>query len=204
MVTIKDRATFQFLRSWAKINKFGDFFLGVNYTTGDTNNPVKYSDGTAYDKTVDYAFDDNSDKFGAKECNYMKSSIKFKPRDTECTEEMAPICIWNSKYSNYLSNICNYNAIVYIYLNSRFQYYDQNYHCKSSNFMVIPGPTCPSNWVINNAEVDGRSCYGTISQSTDVGSINSLKTCKANDKYLQRPALLFDLEILDQLKPLPS
>ena len=116
VVTIKDRATFQFLRSWAKINKFGDFFLGVNYTTGDTNNPVKYSDGTAYDKTVDYAFDDNSDKFGAKECNYMKSSIKFKPRDTECTEEMAPICIWNSKHSNYLSNICNYNAIVYIYL----------------------------------------------------------------------------------------
>ena len=70
--------------------------------------------------------------------------------------------------------------------------------------MVISGPTCPSNWVINNGEVDGRSCYGTISQSTDVGSINSLKTCKANDKYLQRPALLFDLEILHQLKPLPS
>ena len=97
VVTIKDRATFEFIRMWSKENKFGNFYLGVNYTTGDSLHPVQYSDGTPYNKSIDYAFDDNFDKFGEKECNYMKSSIKYKPRDTECSVEMAPICQWNSK-----------------------------------------------------------------------------------------------------------
>lgn len=97
VVTIKDRATFQFIRSWAKGQKIKDFFLGLNYTTGDTSAPVKYSDGSAYDKDVDYAFDDNREKFGAKECTYLKSSIKHKPRDSECSAEKNPVCIWNSK-----------------------------------------------------------------------------------------------------------
>ena len=96
IVTIKDRATFAFIRSWAKKNKFKDFYIGLNYTTGDPSNPVLYSDGTPYNKAIDYAFDDDSEKFGQKECNYMKSSIKFKPRDTECSSLMSPVCIWNS------------------------------------------------------------------------------------------------------------
>ena len=95
---IKDRATFHFLRSWSMKESFGDFYLGFNYTTGDPAAPVKYSDGTAYNKSTDYAFDDNSEKFGQKECNYMKKGVQFKPRDSECSVNMAPICLWKSKY----------------------------------------------------------------------------------------------------------
>ena len=94
---IKDRATFHFLRSWSMKESFGDFYLGFNYTTGDPAAPVKYSDGTAYNKSTDYAFDDNSEKFGDKECNYMKKGVQFKPRDSECSVNMAPICLWKSK-----------------------------------------------------------------------------------------------------------
>ena len=71
--------------------------LGLNYTTGITDAPVQYSDGTAYNKTVHFAFDDDSEKFGSKECNYMKKGVQYKPRDTDCSAEMAPICVWNSK-----------------------------------------------------------------------------------------------------------
>ena len=95
---IKDRATFHFLRSWSMKESFGDFYLGFNYTTGDPAAPIKYSDGTAYNKSTDYAFDDNSEKFGQKECNYMKKGVQFKPRDSECSVNMAPICLWKSKY----------------------------------------------------------------------------------------------------------
>ena len=97
VVTIKDRAAFQFIRALAWQDGFGSFYLGVNYTTGDANNPVKYSDGSSFNKSSDYAFDDNAEKFGNKECNFLKSGIKFKPRDTECDVEMSPLCIWNSK-----------------------------------------------------------------------------------------------------------
>ena len=39
VITIKDRATYQFIRSWAIANGFYNFFLGFNYTTGDPANP---------------------------------------------------------------------------------------------------------------------------------------------------------------------
>ena len=72
-------------------------FIGLNYTTGSEDAPVQYSDGTPFNKSVHFAFDDNSAKFGAKECNYMKKGVQFKPRDTDCGAQMAPICVWNSE-----------------------------------------------------------------------------------------------------------
>ena len=99
VVTIKDRATFQYIRALAWDEKLGNFYLGLNFSTGDPSSPIKYSDGTTYNKSSDYAFDDNAEKFGFKECSYLKGGVKYKPRDTECDVEMAPLCIWNSKLS---------------------------------------------------------------------------------------------------------
>ena len=99
IISIKDRATYQFIRMWAAANKFGDFFLGLNFTTGDPDAPVKYSDGTPYNKSEHFAFDDSSEKFGKKECVYLKKGVTYKPRDTTCETEMEQICHWNSKYT---------------------------------------------------------------------------------------------------------
>ena len=41
VIMIKDRATYQFIRSWAIANGFHNFYLGYNYTTGDPATPVK-------------------------------------------------------------------------------------------------------------------------------------------------------------------
>ena len=82
--------------------------IGLNYTTGDANAPVKYSDGSSFNKSVDFSFDDDTDKFGAKECNYMKKGVQYKPRDTDCSAEKAPICIWNSK------SIHSQSFVIYI------------------------------------------------------------------------------------------
>ena len=39
VIMIKDRATYQFIRSWAIANGFHNFYLGYNYTTGDPATP---------------------------------------------------------------------------------------------------------------------------------------------------------------------
>ena len=94
-----DRATFHFLRAWAAANKFGDFYLGLNFTTGDPAVPVRRTDGAAYNKSVDFAFDDSKDKFGFKGCAYMKKGVKYKPRDSEC--EKGPAISINGIYSEF-------------------------------------------------------------------------------------------------------
>ena len=100
MVAIKDRGTYQFIRAWSMKNKFGDVFLGFNFTTDDTEAPVKYSDGTAFNKSMDFAFDEDSEKFGNKDCAYLKKGVSFKPRDCDCTQLMEQLCQWNSKFDS--------------------------------------------------------------------------------------------------------
>ena len=97
MVAIKDRATYQFIRAWAMASKFGDFFLGLNFTTNDTLAPIKYSDGTAFNKSIDYSFDSDGEKFGHKDCAYLKKGVSYKPRDSACSEALDQVCHWNSK-----------------------------------------------------------------------------------------------------------
>ena len=107
LVTIKERATYQFIRAWAIRNRFGDFYLGLNFTynpvyyhhnESDPNvTSTLYSDGTLFDKSVNYAFDDQSDRFGFKECAFLKSGVYYKPRDTLCSEKMDQVCQWKSK-----------------------------------------------------------------------------------------------------------
>ena len=122
-------------------------FTGLNYTTGIQDAPVQYSDGTPFNKSVQFAFDDNSEKFGSKECNYMKKGVQFKPRDTDCSSQMAPICVWNSEFAKMLT---------------------------SQNFFFI-GPTCPTDFELNVREEDGRSCYGVIAETSTSMSSEALQ-----------------------------
>ena len=92
---IRDRGTFHFIRAMAKSKGVNNFYLGLNWTTGDPAKPILMSDGTVYDKSSMYAFDDEGPKFGNKNCTFLKKSIKYKPRDTECYEPMDVMCHWN-------------------------------------------------------------------------------------------------------------
>jgi len=100
IVAIKDRAVYDFIRAWAITNKFGDFYLGFNFTTNSTEITATYSDGKPFNKSIDYDFDDERDKFGHKECSYLKKGISYKPRDISCSELLEQVCQWNSKYKN--------------------------------------------------------------------------------------------------------
>ena len=113
LLAIKDRATFEFIRAFAIANKIGDIFLGMNFTTGDPNNPIVYSDGTPFSKDTSYAFDDEKEKFGTKNCTYLKKGISYKPRSTSCNVEMEHICQWNSKYN------IRYDTIYYEHLQNQ-------------------------------------------------------------------------------------
>ena len=97
VLAIRDRATYQFIRAFSVANKLLDIYLGINYTTGDPDNPSIYSDGTPFDKDTGYAFDGEREKFGSKNCTYLKKGVTYKPRDTDCTVMMDHICQWNSK-----------------------------------------------------------------------------------------------------------
>ena len=109
VIAIKERATYQFIRAWASLNKFGDFYLGLNFThnsvyyhhneTDPNVTTTIYSDGSPFDKTINYAFDDQSEKFGNKECAYLKKGVAYKPRDTLCNLPKDQVCEWKREYA---------------------------------------------------------------------------------------------------------
>ena len=101
ILAIKDRATYEFIRAFSVSQRIGDIYLGMNFTTGDSENPIIYSDGTPFSRDTSYTFDDQKEKFGNKNCTYLKKGVTYKPRDTDCDVLMEHICQWNSKfYSN--------------------------------------------------------------------------------------------------------
>ncbi len=57
----------------------------------------KYFDDSEYN-AESYDFDGDNIKFVGKECVYAKRGIGFKPRGTECTENMNYYCLWNRKF----------------------------------------------------------------------------------------------------------
>ena len=95
VVMVRDRGTFNFIRAFAAGKGVGQFYLGLNWTTGDPSNPVIMSDGTPYNKTTMYAFDDQSVKFGNKNCTFVKGGVRYMPRDTKCDALLNVICHWN-------------------------------------------------------------------------------------------------------------
>ena len=107
VIAIKDRATYQFIKALAKQNKFGDFYLGMNFSHNpkyhhhneqDPNVTIAvYSDGMVFDKTTNFAFDDQSEKFGTTECAYLKKGVAYKPRNSPCDVAMDHVCQWKRK-----------------------------------------------------------------------------------------------------------
>ena len=112
ILSIKERGSFEFIRMWSKANKFGNLFLGFNYSTGDPSNPIVYSDGTAYNKSTMYDFDDSRDKFGDAPCVYLKKGVVYKPRNAECDKPNQFICLWKSKHVSQF--LAPYHCGVYL------------------------------------------------------------------------------------------
>ena len=90
----RDRASFHFVRAMGAGKGVGDFYLGFNWTTGDPARPVVMSDGTLYDKVTMYAFDEQEEKFGHKNCTYIRKGVKYMPRDGHCSLLLDVICQW--------------------------------------------------------------------------------------------------------------
>ena len=84
----------------AKGLRMEDFFLGLNFTGGSASNATAlFPDGTEYHKDSMFAFDEQSEKFGHKNCSYIKKGVKYMPRDTECDAEKEQVCHWNREFS---------------------------------------------------------------------------------------------------------
>ena len=90
----RDRGSFHFVRAMGAGKGIGDFYLGFNWTTGDPARPVVMSDGTVYDKATMYAFDEQEEKFGHKNCTYIRKGVKYMPRDGHCSLLLDVICQW--------------------------------------------------------------------------------------------------------------
>ena len=99
VIALKDRATYQFLRAFAGARRMDSLWLGLNFTTAPPGQDqiVLYSDGTTFLVDQSYAFDEDSSKFGKKDCSFLKRGVAHKPRDTDCQTPAEYVCKWKSK-----------------------------------------------------------------------------------------------------------
>ena len=173
ILPIKDRGTYQFVRSLAKQKRYEDMFIGMNFST-HLENPL-YSDGSIFNRSTHFVFDSEAEKFGGKECVYLKKGVTYKPRSTHCNETMQFICLWRSKYK--------ITVII-------------------ENKMSLLEPSCPKNFVHFPKEEDGRTCYGPASLlSQERGASSSIKKkCQSFSNNLVRPALPSSITLLPLLK----
>ena len=162
VLPIKDRSTYQFIRRWAIKEKFGNFYVGMNYSK---YLPIPiYSDRTIFKDGVSFNFDEDSNKIGSEECVFLKKGVSYKARSTPCNVQMNFFCLWKGTHNFYL----NYN-----------------------NFLFTE-PTCPPGFILYPNEEDGRTCYGLASQfsSSSPGASHLIETvCKSTDHNLWRPGL---------------
>ena len=103
VLPIKDEAMYNFVRIWAVKNKFGDLFLGMNFSSA-LPHPT-YTDGTSFIKDQSFQFGDDSDKFGDSDCAFLKKGVAFKPRNTACSTPMNFLCLWNSECLSHVRGI---------------------------------------------------------------------------------------------------
>ena len=61
-----------------------------------------YLDGQPFNKSINYAFDDQSSKFGQGPCVILKQGVVYLPRDIDCSLSMGVMCLWKRKYSAFL------------------------------------------------------------------------------------------------------
>lgn len=102
VVSIKDRATYQFIRAFAQARRMDSLWLGMNFTSAppEEDQVILYSDGAVFEFATSYAFDGESSKFGKKDCSFLKRGVAHKPRDTECDSRAQYICKWKRKCCN--------------------------------------------------------------------------------------------------------
>ena len=98
LLNIYEQATYQFIRSYANFYDLPDLFLGLNFSTNITNIPALYVDGSVYNQSVHYSYDEQSVKFGQGPCVILKKGIVFLPRDTDCITPLGVLCVWKRKY----------------------------------------------------------------------------------------------------------
>ena len=168
IMPLRDRGTYQFIRSLAKLKSYRDLFIGMNFSI-NLENPL-YSDGTIFNRSTHYQFDSEAEKFGQKDCVYLKTGVSHKPRSTDCDVPMQSVCQWRS------SILCTLKILINCFLE----------------------PTCPENFFLFARESDGRTCYGS-SEDLDqsVGPARTVKAkCKVSSNHLIRPGLPSSLELL--------
>ena len=101
VLPIKNEAMYNFVRIWAVAEKLGDLFLGMNFSSS-LPNPI-YTDRTSFIRNQSFQFGVDSDKFGDKDCAYLKKGVSFKPRSADCSTPMNFLCLWNSKCNLHVS-----------------------------------------------------------------------------------------------------
>ena len=62
-------------------------------------------------------------------------------------------------------------------------------------------PTCPEGFFLYPSERDGRTCYANTTSKPPDKAKAILKSCKAENNFLQRPALPSRPDLIDMLKP---
>ena len=175
IMPIQDRATYQFVQSLARLKKYQNIYIGMNFSK-NLDSPL-YSDRTVFNRSLHFQFDSDATKFGTKECVYLKKGVSYKPRSAHCNQTMQYICQWRSK------NWENKNRIIFLQF-------------------IFSESSCPDNFISYPTEADGRTCYGTsslLSQTSGPAS-DIKKKCKSVSNHLIRPGLPSSVELLSVLE----
>ena len=98
LLNIYEQATYQFIKAYASYYSLPDIFLGLNLSTNITATPALYVDGNPYNQSINYAYDDQSARFGLGPCVILKQGVVYLPRDTDCTTPSGIMCLWKRKY----------------------------------------------------------------------------------------------------------
>jgi hypothetical protein len=56
-----------------------------------------YLDGSPFNKSVNYAFDEQSTRFGLGPCAILKQGVVYLPRDIDCSIPSGVMCLWRGK-----------------------------------------------------------------------------------------------------------
>jgi hypothetical protein len=98
LINLYDQASYQFIRAYANYLAFSDFFLGLNMSTNISSKPAMYVDGSSFNQSLNYAYDDQASKFGRGPCVILKQGVVFLPRDTDCVTPTGIMCLWRRKF----------------------------------------------------------------------------------------------------------
>ena len=60
-----------------------------------------YLDGKPFNKSISYAFDEQSSKFGQGPCVILKQGLVYLPRDVDCSLPAGVMCQWKRKSSHF-------------------------------------------------------------------------------------------------------